>query len=293
VTTDTPTKRSFVVYTIADAVEKLVRIDRILQKQSLNAANEYSGVVRILQSSIAAFRKVLVDNAELIRGVLESKQLQDYEAIGLNTIQQNLIKALYGIHERLVFLPRERVKREVFSCLTELFESEWKSADGSVILTTLYNACEYRLLDVLGKNEVLEEKLPDIRKLQPFSPETSILELPIIDRDNPLSWPLLAHEFGHTLDRRHGVTKEILKRVTESVPVPPEMSEVITNWIAEIFADLVAGRVLGPVAMLPLFSLEVSLSTVIEGPSPLRARAELTWTFNRSSMKAGKFHSSL
>lgn len=268
-TTDTPHERRFLVYTIADAIEKLLRIDRILKFHSQKSALEYGGVVRILQASIDHFRALLFDNADLIRKLLKAEPLEEYETIALITIHQNLVRALYGIHERLVFLPRERVQQEVFFCLKDLFGEEWRNGEGSVILTTIYNAHEYRLVDVLKDNEVLEEKLPTIDKLQPFSPDTSVLELPIINRADPLIWPLLAHEFGHTLDRRYSITKHVLHKINEDLKVSSEVSEVFGNWFAEVLADFVAGTVLGPVALLPLFSLEVSLSTILDGPSPL------------------------
>jgi len=210
--------------------------------------------------------RTLSDNATLARKVFSSNPAE-HEKTALLTILSAQIKLLYGIHERLVFLPREPVERETFSTLQDLFKSEW-SEDPSVILTTIQNAYEYRFIDVLRDIEIFEEKLAELSALLPFDPQTSILELPFIDRQNPLSWPFLAHEFGHSIDRRKSITKAIVDRAGEELGLTG--IPVIASWAMEVFADFVAARVLGPASILPLFSLELGLSPIIE-PSKLNS----------------------
>jgi hypothetical protein len=276
--TELPLERSLWLYVVGEAVEMLLRFERILDRQASCAPREYKIVISLFRETLNEIKEGLADNKTLIGNVLFGKDPQEVEILALFGLLQNLIKSLYGIHERLVFLPRETVELEVFSTLEDLFSEEWKSAESSVILTSIYNAYEYCYLDVARNVEAVQEKLPDLSKLQLLVPATtSILELPIIDRDNPLSWPFLAHEFGHSLDRKYGITPRLVKYLTE-LKLTSQQTIVVSNWISEIFADLVAGRVLGPAAMLPLFSMEIILSPIIEAstlssthpPTPFR-----------------------
>jgi len=259
--------RGLLLHLIGEAVEKLLRVGRILDRQNKTCEPEYRGVIDTFQAAISQFKKLLQDNTRVIQETLQGTKIEDFQRVAILTVLQNIVRSFYRIHELLVFLPREAVEREVLFVLEDCFGDEWRSRKASVILTSLYNAFEYRFIDVIKKVDVLEEKLPDISKIQSFNPESSILELAIVDRDNPLSWPILAHEFGHSLNRAYGVSTRIHGEQVKDLALPANFGPIVISWISEIFADLVAGRVMGPIAMLPLFSMEIGLSPILKGPS--------------------------
>ena len=197
--------------------------------------------------------------------------MKEFEKVALLTILQNVVRFFYGVHELLVFLPREAVEREVFFLLEDSFAAEWSRAHPSVILTSIYNAFEYRFEDIIRNIDVLQQKLPDISKIEKFSPGISILELAIIDRDNPLAWTILAHEFWLTLDDAGGISERIVESNISEASTDEKFRAICVSWTAEAFADLVAARVFGPTAMLPIFSMELGLSPILKGPSSASA----------------------
>ena len=90
-----------------------------------------------------------------------------------------------AIRRPFAFCSLPQVVREVYYCL--------------------YNAFEYSLDEQVKSLEVYMSKIPDPAKLN-FG---SVMELAIIDRDNPFSWGLLAHEFGHYLDDKHHISAPV------------------------------------------------------------------------------------
>lgn len=191
----------------------------------------------------------------------------DLQKFAFTGVLQNVVRFFYGIHELLVFLPRESVEREVFFALGSQFGKGWERSEPSIILTSMYNAFEYRFEDVIRNIDVLQQKLPDISKVKRFSPESCILELAIVDGDNPLTWPVLAHEFGHSLDDAEKISESIVDSRIPEARKEKDYRDICVSWTSEVFADLVAARVFGPSAILPLISMELGLSPILKGPS--------------------------
>ena len=144
------------------------------------------------------------------------------------------------------------------------------------MLTNFISAYEYRFEDVLEKLNLYQEELG------PLTQGGNVLCQAFADKDNPLAWAVLAHEYGHALDDASGVSQEIVgvdgdPQQTDDPKVKLKL-DIDARVIAETVADFVAARALGPASLMPILFVEMMqprLKTV-EGksaghlPTPLR-----------------------
>jgi len=112
-------------------------------------------------------------------------------------------------------------------------------------------------------------KVPDPNKLA-FG---HVMELAIVDRDNPLSWPILAHEFGHYIDQKFTISDPLTENFIDTeLKVPPtqrgHFRKIFKPLASELFADLTAYYLLGPVAILPVVNMELTFGMATEKPIP-------------------------
>jgi hypothetical protein len=255
-------ERRRVLYLLGEAVEKLLRMRAILARQrAFVEANskkpEYAGVIDPLLGELEDQAFVLTRNSPRIASFLRNEKLDEKEEEALPGILQKVIDVVLGLHEVLILLPRETVEPQVFQVLRDCFAQEWK--DSSVILTNELTAYEYRIEDILENLKGLgQHGLKRWRRiLKGFTRAGSVLAQAFVDRDNPLAWPVLAHEYGHALDEIEGISRQIV----HGDPTPHESSEnkpdFKVKWASEIFADFVAARVLGAASQIPILLIEI------------------------------------
>ena len=149
----------------------------------------------------------------------------------------------------------------------ELFHPQYDSAELSIILTSVYNAFEYSLDAAVRSLDVVIMKVPDPKKLD-FG---HVMELAIIDRDNPLSWSVLAHEFGHYLDQKAQISRPLaIQFIDEHIKPPmavrPALEKLFVGLASEILADLTSYYLLGPVSILPVINMELNFRMATDKP---------------------------
>ncbi len=215
------------------------------------------------------YRQHYLQHAPTIIKVLQDAPISPIEEIGLKTLFRNCIGTFLVLHELLLFLPRETLRKELHFFCEELFRPAYDSDDLSVILTSVYNAFEYSLDSALRQSDVFLMKVPDPNKLA-FG---HVMELAIIDRDNPLSWPILAHEFGHYIDQKFTITDPLTETFIDTeLKVPAaqraHFRKLFKPLASELFADLTAYYLLGPVAILPIVNMELTFGMATEKPIP-------------------------
>jgi hypothetical protein len=281
-------ERRRTLYLLGEAVEKLVRLRNILARQRTfveahHKRSEYAGVIDPLSSALEDQTVTLTRNSSRIASFLRMKPLDEKEEAALPGILQKVINVVLALHEVLILLPREAAEPQLFYMLRDCFKEEWQ--DTSVIMTNALTSYEYRIEDVL-------ENLKDIGQhdlthwkdlLKGFTRSGSVLAQAFVDRDNPLAWAVLAHEYGHALDEAKGISRQIVygdqaveKRIAEGDPK--------VKWASEIFADFVSARVLGPASQIPILLLEMTrplIKVSDEAPShpPTTVRLGLTRKF--------------
>ncbi len=152
------------------------------------------------------------------------------------------------IHETLVLLPGERTTSELAFTLQHRFGEVYTDYGPSIVLGSVFNAFEFDFI------EILKQKLVDVEKIFPKGERIEVLQLPICGRDSPLAYPVLAHELGHAIDKRHRISSKVASQFVADEET--DEFSIVRDWCSELCADIVAARAFGPCAILELLSME-------------------------------------
>ncbi len=266
-------ERLRVLFLLGETVEKLVRLRQILKRQRIfvgvgDKKAEYASVIDPLLKAVEEQSERLALNSSRINSFLGNAALDEAQRTALAAIIQKVINVAQQLHEILILLPRETVEPQIFLLLRDCFGEAWRETP--VIMTNELTSYEYRIDDVLDQLDIGQHSLEEWRRLlKGFTRGGSVLAQAFVDRDNPLAWAVLAHEFGHALDGKR-ISREIVYGDQAVEPRAAEKDPKV-KWAAEIFADFVAARVLGPASQMPILLLEMSRPTLVrasdEAPS--------------------------
>jgi hypothetical protein len=177
----------------------------------------------------------------------------------------------------LLLLPREAAKPQASFLLRDSFGL--KQLDASIVLTNFISAYEYRFEDILKQVNLDQEEREDITR------GGNVICQAFADKDNPLSWAVLAHEYGHAINDRNALSEKIL---TEALHRPKhddnpkiELKMALNaSVVAETVADFIAAHVLGPASLMPILFVEMmqprlkKIERISAGhpPTPLRVQ---------------------
>ena len=229
-------ERRTLLYVLSEALEKVSRLGRILAGQ-----RTFISAVDTLVSSLANHCKNFMEMSPLIASYLNGASLNEGEKAGIITALQILVTGVLQVHELLLLLPREDARPQASFLLRDSFGMP--DLNASIVLTNFISAYEYRFEDVLEKVNLDQEELG------PLTRGGNVLCQAFADKDNPLAWAVLAHEYGHALDDASGVSREILEldgatEETDSVKVNLKR-DIDARVVSETVADFVAARALG------------------------------------------------
>ncbi len=214
-----------------------------------------------------SYNLVFFEHLDLFRKALDGQDLAPDEEIKVRLVLRNSAGTFLALHELALFLPRESVRREMISFCGSLFQKEFDLKRISVLLTSVFNAFEYSLDDVMKtlSIDVFRNKIPNPNDL-PFG---HVMELAWVDRDNPLSWAILAHEFGHYIDETAGLSKRIandyVNRTFKS-SATASIQHFFERFCGEIVADLTAHYLLGPYSIAPVISMSLLAGLPMDRP---------------------------
>lgn len=189
------------------------------------------------------------------------------EELALRALLRSTAGTFIVLHELLLFLPRESIRSELRDYCECLFRPVYDSKSVSLILTSLFNAFEYSLDDIMRflEADVFKFKIPDPKALS-FG---NVMELAIVDRNNPLAWAVLAHEFGHFLDDQSEITKVAVSEFVRSetdTKLSEESVKALERLCKEIVADVSGYYLQGPCSVLPLVNMSVLVGCIQEMP---------------------------
>jgi len=268
---------------LSEALEKLSRLERILERQrsfveAEYRRSEYTNVIDTLVNALASFKGLLIQNSARIGAFLRNENPTETQLKAVYGVIRKVVDPVLKIHELLVLLPRESAEPQVFFMLADCFRKRGK-LPASVILTNLLSSYEYRVEDIL-QSEMSQQELPDLKAaLRGFKPGGSVLGLAFADRDNPLAWAILAHEYGHSIDDTRKIAHGIVQRLRSPRGTTDNKRRMQVRWVAEVFCDFVAARVLGPASLIPILFVEMARSTLAGSsggpthpPTPVRLR---------------------
>jgi hypothetical protein len=258
--TDSALERRRLEYVLSEALERRARLQQILLRQEVFIAGERVGgepanALQKLRDRLKAHTDAFLAESDRAASALRDCPLNPGEQAGLTAALDILITGIRRVHELLVLLPREAAKPQASFLLQDCFGRTDLKA--SIVLTNSLSAYEYRFEDVLEKFEVEQQERETLTQ------GGNVLCQAFADRDNPLAWAVLAHEYGHALDDSHTISHGVLggdesgdeKRAND--PKVARQHDLQKRVVAETVADFVAARVLGPASLMPILFLEM------------------------------------
>ena len=214
-----------------------------------------------------SYNRVFFDHIAVFQRAVKGDALAPGDELKVRHVLRNSAGTFLALHELALFLPRESVRREMISYCECLFRKEFDLSRISILLTSVFNAFEYSLDDVMKtlSIDVFRMKVPNPDDL-PFG---HVMELAVIDRDNPLSWGILAHEFGHYIDQTAHISENAARGFvakTFKSAATEEVNRAFERLCGEIVADLTAYYLLGPCSIAPVLTMSLLAGLPLERP---------------------------
>jgi hypothetical protein len=270
-------KRRRLIYVLGEALDKSYRLREILKSQQVfitaqHQEPEPASAVDTLSSFLDRHSQTIFDSADLISLLFHETKLNEAQEAAILAAVQIFITSILQVHEMLLLLPRESAKPQAAFLLKDCFGRSDLGA--AIVLTNFISAYEYRFEDILKQVNVYQEE----RKA--LTQGGNVLCQAFADKDNPLAWAVLAHEYGHVIDDRNTITANILPSAATGIDKRnAEFKAAIDEQIvAETVADFIAAHVLGPASLMPILFVEmmhprlkkVERISVGHPPTPLR-----------------------
>ena len=126
-------ERRRLLYLLSEALEKLSRLERILERQrsfveAEYRRSEYTNVIDTLVNALASFRKLLIQNRARIGSFLRNENPTEPQLKAVHGVVRKVVDPVLKIHELLVLLPRESAEPQVFFMLADCFRKKRKAA---------------------------------------------------------------------------------------------------------------------------------------------------------------------
>lgn len=223
---------------LAETIEKIIRMDAFLDDVLSQASEDDLNIIKLYQSANKSIRNQLIDTAKIFKQYHE-KDINKQILEGCLDKCINSFNRVAVLHNILGYLPNLQAKEETYllikSLLKEIPSLEPK-LEPSIVLSDIYN---YEVINISKRFK--EWGIPMLDE------DRVILELPKIEKENPLMWTILIHEIGHNLDDKYlKITKETFK----NIHFPANDLKILKKWIKEIVADLISLRIIGPAYMM-------------------------------------------
>jgi hypothetical protein len=230
----------------AELLDRVSRLTRYIEAVGPGESGEHLDLIASIKSPLEQLELTLADTlaATLSRGTVGTDEV--------NVLHGNLARLsryFTTIHSLCAYLPSQPINPETVAVLEATFGEIYGQQNPSILPVTVFNALEFDWL------KLVEEELPDLREIVPnLSSKKPVLQLAASDRDSPSAWPVLAHEMGHALDNEKSISRNVANDFVKDKT--SGAYEFVSNWAAELCADLIAAEALGPASILALVGYE-------------------------------------
>ena len=230
------------------------------------ASNLTADAPRLDHQPLPVLTQLLADIRELAiavqrRGAMvrSLEEIGDPEAALLYSGTLSYLGRFQSLHNRLSSLPRDWIRSEVRLFLRsadDALSDDARALIGgskldkslSVVGTPTFNFANL----ILQPDKAYEDVTEGSR-----DSTSHLLTLPLIEQYNPLFWPNLLHEIGHAI-YRSGADAELEYEMAATgaldVSLPPREQDRAKWMYEEIFCDLFAARIGGPLYYISLAS---------------------------------------
>jgi len=226
---------------LAEIIEKTVRTEAFINSVKEQASSDDINIIRIYENVIESIKNDLIRPSDILKSYHGKEIPAETLELNINSCRKIFLR-INQIHILLGYLQNVQCRKETYTLLKYLLEyvppSEDKKVESCVILSDIYNYAEINFVQILKDGGVIESE---------FDENQIILDLPKIEKENPLMWTSLAHEIGHVLDRSD---PEITNNIFNGIKLPPDHLRILKKWTKEIVADMISIKIMGPSSML-------------------------------------------
>ncbi len=222
---------------LAESIEKIIRMEAFLDDVMGHASEDDVNIIKYYQNIIELIKKDLIDPAEELKLHHGKDITREILTPCVNKCLAVFLR-IRKLHILLGYVPSIQARTEIYtfakSLLKELPSIKDKKLELSIVLSDIYNYEEINIGKTLNEAGVVGQAIPE---------DLVILELPKVEKDNPLMWAILVHEIGHMLDNNY---LKVTEQIFIDINLPSNQLRVLKNWTKEIVSDMISLRIMGP-----------------------------------------------
>jgi hypothetical protein len=273
----TTSRQDFLVRWLAHLSERSVRLHHYLTSLAVEAPRvngKPPSIVTAMLHEVEGFAENMRK-----RGKLASRTVFEGDDVLLaykNCVEH--VRSFLKLHGKLSHFPRDWVRSEVElflnsigsavnpAALNLLLHSEKSLLERySVVTTPIYNFAN--LLD----DKAHQGRVADNNEM--WGAGRDLLTIPAVEQHNTLFWPILVHELAHSIYRSSGVDRDkaILEFIRNDIgnDLADRGDSIAGWWLEEIFCDLFAAAVTGPI-----YGISLTLFALFWVPDPIKVPAK-------------------
>lgn len=238
---------------LAESVDKIIRMEAFLDDVMGYASEDDINIIKYYQSIIKLIKIDLIDPAEELKLHHGKDTTREILIPCVNKCLRVFLR-IKKLHILLGYVPSIQARTEIYtfakSLLKEIPSIKDKKLELSIVLSDIYNYEEINIGKTLNEAGVVGQTIPEDRV---------ILELPKLEKDNPLMWAILVHEIGHMLDNNY---LKVTEQIFTDINLPSKQLRVLKNWTKEIVSDMISLRIMGPSYLMSFMFFNLLLGDV-------------------------------
>ncbi|KAF0144541.1 MAG: hypothetical protein FD156_1716 [Nitrospirae bacterium] len=253
-------KKEFLKFATYVLLEKVIRLDSYLEEIRKEADIKNMNIISAFSSIVETYKDGI--SKRIIPFLEKSDELEEWDTLNAFTRLLTLCQDFKVDHESLRWVYTPWASKECYIFLSELLEKKISEK----------THCQYGNIFFTEEYNFWCHKVHEDMKGVPEKTRSIVWILPKIEKNNPLMWPMLIHEIGHTISDEYNITDKSYKSLSESSQksLSVKQKEVLYNWAREISADLIALKFLGPAYLYALISFaSVFINNNLNEPSEI------------------------
>jgi hypothetical protein len=229
---------------LAETIEILIRMERYLCELTNKDREPNKQSVELYTSIIISLKKKLSRAVPILKHyyVNPEKEISNEAKKGILSTYLNVFSHFLILHYSIGYLPPLKVRSETHTFLRSIISESLPDVPDlkpSLVLSNIYNYEIINMTQFLEDRGLLDTEMDD----------NLIVQLPKIQKENPLMWPILIHELSHNLDDNRF---EITDKIFSDLEFAPSDFTILKQWVKEIVADSISIQIIGPAYIISM-----------------------------------------
>lgn len=244
-------KKFFLELWFSSILEKLVRLSRHLDHLADIAPRSNGDVPFALKSLKEDVQSQIASVLPLTAQLRGAQEIRRAALPSIYRSCRNAARAFVILHSRLAHFPREWARSEIELFLATL---EWRLEGAKVKNGSLSERLTVTTSAKYNFGNILDPEKDIASDSERYDGSRDIIKIPAVEQSNSNLWPLITHEIGHSVFRKNNYTGNGLFDALLKQCSVDQKNIIDQNWIEEIFCDLFAAAVIGPVYYITMMS---------------------------------------